>query len=106
MASVDEEVLIGRIISARSDLGVSTPAECLEVLEGEFAGLTLSQVKKACSKATKRTGQSGAAAKPELPPEAPAKPSKRQEKEAAKAAKSECIPIRTRASWLHPSLRP
>ena len=89
MADVSEEVLIERVIAARAELDASTPAELLKVLEGEFAGLTLSQVKKASNKATKRTGVSAAPAKAEPAAEAKAavaKPlSKRQEKEAKKA---------------------
>lgn len=99
MAAIDEEELITRVIAARTDLGVSTPAECLKVLEADFEGLTLSQCKKACSKATKRTGPAPTAAKAE-PEEAaaPAKPSKRQEKEAAKAAQAQAAEVKAAES--------
>lgn len=96
MTAIDEEALIARIISCRADLDVSTPAECLKVLEGEFDGLTLSQVKKASSKATKRSG--GVVAKEEAQPAAAAaaaKPSKRQEKELAKAEAAKAAELKS-----------
>jgi hypothetical protein len=79
----------------RTELDISTPAECLKVLESEFAGLTIGQVKKACSKASKRTGGLPQANKVESDPAAAAKPSKRQEKEAAKAAAHEAAELKS-----------
>ena len=83
-AAIDEEALILKVIEARTDLDVTTNPELLKLLESDFAGLTLSLVKKANSKAAKRTG--GAVAKPaaDTVPAAAAPLSKRQEK--AKAA--------------------
>jgi len=89
----DEEVLIAKVISARTELDVSSPAELLKLLEGEFEGLTMSQVKKASSKATKRTGPTPAKAAAE--PEAAPKVSKRQEKIKAAEEKATLAEIKT-----------
>ena len=59
MSGIDEEQLIERVIAARAELGVTTNAELLLCLESDFKGLTMSEVKKAASKATKRTGGAG-----------------------------------------------
>ena len=56
MSGIDEDHLIERVIAARAKLGVTTKnAELLTLLESDFEGLTMSEVKKAASKATKRT---------------------------------------------------
>ena len=82
--SIDEEKLIERVIAARAELGVTTNAELLILLESDFKGLTMSEVKKASSKATKRIGGAcvPAAAQPSPAEKAP---SKRQEKAQEKA---------------------
>jgi hypothetical protein len=60
MSGIDEEHLIERVIAARAKLGVTTKnAELLTHLESDFEGLTMSEVKKAASKATKRTAAAG-----------------------------------------------
>ena len=60
MSGIDEEHLIERVIAARAKLGVTTKnAELLTLLESDFEGLTMSDVKKAASKATKRTAAAG-----------------------------------------------
>ena len=59
MSGIDEEQLIERVIAARAELGVTTNAELLLCLESDFKGLTMSEVKKAASKATKRTAAAG-----------------------------------------------
>ena len=91
MSGIDEDQLIERVIVARAELGVSTNAELLTLLESDFKGLTMSEVKKAASKATKRTGGAGVPSAtapspaPSPAPRAEKAPSKRQEKAQEKA---------------------
>ena len=85
MSGIDEDQLIERVIVARAELGVTSNAELLTLLESDFEGLTMSEVKKAASKATKRTGGAGVPAAAEPPSPAEKAPSKRQEKAQEKA---------------------
>ncbi len=98
---MDEEQLIEAVIRVRSELAASSPAEALKALEGEFDGLTLSQVKKACSKASKRTGKAApAAATKESPAAEPAEPvrSKRKEKAAARQEQAAAAELKSAES--------
>lgn len=85
MSEIDEEALIAAVIRVRADLGIQTAAECFTALEDEFANLTMSLCKKACTKATKRTAGQQAAAAPAPAAAAPAKSSKKAEKEQKRA---------------------
>jgi hypothetical protein len=91
-----EEKLIEHVIAARAELGVKTNAELLILLESDFKGLTMSEVKKAASKATKRTGGACVPAAAEPSPAEKA-PSKRQEK-AQEKAKAAALPEHAAAS--------
>jgi hypothetical protein len=91
-----EEKLIEHVIAARAELGVKTNAELLILLESDFKGLTMSEVKKAASKATKRAGGACVPAAAEPSPAENA-PSKRQEK-AQEKAKGAALPEHAAAS--------
>lgn len=97
MSGIDEDQLIERVIVARAELGVTSNAELLTLLESDFEGLTMSEVKKAASKATKRTGGAGVPAAAEPPSPAEKAPSKRQEK-AQEKAKAAALPEHAAAS--------
>ena len=82
--SADEEALILAVLRVRTELAAHSASEAFQALESEFDGLTLSQVKKACSKASKRSKAVPTATKEPPAAAEPAEPSKRKAKEAAR----------------------
>jgi len=109
--SADEETLIEKIIALRlAGAGNDAPAALLEKIQADGAeGLTLAQVKKAASKATKKMAKDGSlapspavlaeAAKPAPAPVISAAKQKKQEKSAAaelKAAQAEMMEAQRR----------
>ncbi len=56
LGRMEEDALIEAVLRVRTAGGAESAAQVLAVLEGEGLNVTLSQVKKACSKASKRTG--------------------------------------------------
>ena len=80
---MDEEALIEAVLRVRLT-GAETAAQAHAALEGEGLEVTMSQVKKASSKATKRLGEQPAPAVTEL-----SKPSAAKETKLAKQAASQ-----------------
>jgi hypothetical protein len=86
---MDEEALVEAVIRVRAaGLKVESAAQVHAALtssDEQYKGLTLQQVKKACSKAAKRTG--GGPAPPTAAPAVPQQTSQAKAKKEAKAAK-------------------
>lgn len=91
-----EDDLIEAVLRVRVSGAVESAAQVFAALEAEGLRCTLPEVKKACSKASKRTGSTGAAAVPlaSSEPETVV-PSKKKEKQAAKQAATDAATLKS-----------
>lgn len=88
--ATDEDALIEAVIRVRAEDVAESAAQVMQVLEKEGMNLTLSQVKKACSKASKRVGPAVAAAAPAVSqPPITSQPSEKTQARQAKLAAAE-----------------
>ena len=96
MAEIEEEALIEAVMRVRS-AGAETAAACHEalVLEAPFAALTLSQVKKAASKATKRSAKEPKPPAETAAAKAAAAPPVVNEAKVAKQAKAQATELKS-----------